>query len=68
MNDTRPLSIPVILGTPRQGRLSQFVAALVVDGPGKRKDVQASIGRGYSRSHALPPRLRPGHVSAGRAW
>jgi NAD(P)H-dependent FMN reductase len=43
MNDTRLLSIPVILGTPRQGRLSQFVAAVVVDELGKRKDVQTTL-------------------------
>jgi NAD(P)H-dependent FMN reductase len=43
MNDTRALSIPVILGTPRHGRLSEFVAAVVVDEVGKRKDVQTTL-------------------------
>jgi len=31
MNDSRPLSIPVILGTPRQGRLSEHVARVMLE-------------------------------------
>jgi NAD(P)H-dependent FMN reductase len=31
VNDDRPLSIPVILGTPRQGRLSEHVARVMVE-------------------------------------
>jgi NAD(P)H-dependent FMN reductase len=39
----RPLSIPVILGTPRQGRLSEHVAHLVVEQIGKRDRVQTGL-------------------------
>ena len=43
MNDARPLSIPVILGTPRQGRLSEHVARVMVEELCKRDGVQTSI-------------------------
>jgi NAD(P)H-dependent FMN reductase len=43
MIDTRPLSIPVILGTPRQGRLSEYVARVVVDELCKRDGMQTTL-------------------------
>jgi NAD(P)H-dependent FMN reductase len=43
MIDTNPLSIPVILGTPRQGRLSEHVARVMVEQLCKREDVQTSL-------------------------
>ena len=43
MNRDRPLSIPVILGTPRQGRLSEHVARVVVDQLSKRDGVRTSL-------------------------
>src|SRR5918911_3048382 len=43
MNDPRPLSIPVILGTPRQGRLSEHVARVMVEELCKRDGVQTSL-------------------------
>ena len=43
MNDNRPLSIPVILGTPRQGRLSEHVARLLVQEVGRRDGVQTEL-------------------------
>src|SRR5919202_507167 len=43
MNDARPLSIPVILGTPRQGRLSEHVARVMVEELCKRDGVQTSL-------------------------
>ena len=43
MNDARPLSIPVILGTPRQGRLSEHVARLVVQEIRQRDGVRTEL-------------------------
>ena len=43
MTGDRPLSIPVILGTPRQGRLSEHVANLLVEEVGKREGVQTEL-------------------------
>src|SRR4051794_27514562 len=43
VHDTRPLSIPVILGTPRQGRLSENVARLIVAQVNAREDVRADL-------------------------
>src|SRR5918911_4210780 len=43
MNDSRPLSIPVILGTPRQGRLSEHVARVMVEQLCKREGVQTTL-------------------------
>ena len=43
MNDARPLSIPVILGTPRQGRLSEHVARVMIEELCKRDGVQTSL-------------------------
>src|SRR6266567_4281587 len=43
MNETRSLSIPVILGTPRQGRLSEFVARVMVEELDKREGVQTAL-------------------------
>lgn len=39
----RPLFIPVILGTPRQGRASERVAAFVVDEVAKRPGVETEL-------------------------
>jgi NAD(P)H-dependent FMN reductase len=43
MLDTRSLSIPVILGTPRQGRLSEYVAGVVVEELCKREGMQTTL-------------------------
>lgn len=43
MADERPLFIPVILGTTRQGRMSEQVARLVSDELGKRKGVEGEL-------------------------
>jgi NAD(P)H-dependent FMN reductase len=43
MADTSQLSIPVILGTPRQGRLSEHVARVMLEQLCKRGDVVASL-------------------------
>ena len=43
MADERPLFIPVILGTTRQGRMSEHVARLVFDELGKRKGVESEL-------------------------
>ena len=43
MLGTRPLSIPVILGTPRRGRWSEHVARLLVQEIGKRQDVETGL-------------------------
>jgi NAD(P)H-dependent FMN reductase len=51
--DNRPLSIPVILGTPREGRLSEHVANLLVEEVGKREGVQTQLID--VRSLRLPP-------------
>ena len=41
--DSRPLSIPVILGTPRQGRLSEHVARVIIDEAHARDDVRTEL-------------------------
>jgi NAD(P)H-dependent FMN reductase len=43
MADEGQLSIPVILGTPRQGRLSEHVARIMIDQLCKRGDVATSL-------------------------
>ena len=43
MNEARLLSIPVILGTPRQGRLSEHVARVMLEQLGKRAAVQTAL-------------------------
>src|SRR5438874_9247184 len=43
MADTRPLFIPVILGTTRQGRMSEHVARFVFGELGKRKGVESEL-------------------------
>jgi NAD(P)H-dependent FMN reductase len=43
MDDPRPLSIPVILGTPRQGRLSEYVTRVMVEELDKRVAVCTSL-------------------------
>jgi NAD(P)H-dependent FMN reductase len=43
MNENRPLLIPVILGTPRQGRMSDHVANLVVAEISKRPGIESEL-------------------------
>jgi NAD(P)H-dependent FMN reductase len=43
MAEPTQLSIPVILGTPRQGRLSEHVARVMIEQLGKRGDVTTSL-------------------------
>ena len=43
MNHARALFIPVILGTPRQGRLSEHVARLTVEQIAKRDGIQTRL-------------------------
>ncbi|HEX4996784.1 MAG TPA: NAD(P)H-dependent oxidoreductase [Terriglobia bacterium] len=43
MNETRPISIPVILGTTRKGRMSGFAAQFVVDQLRKRDGVTTEL-------------------------
>ncbi|MDQ3812263.1 MAG: NAD(P)H-dependent oxidoreductase [Chloroflexota bacterium] len=43
LSDARPLSLPVILGTPRQGRLSEHVARLVVQEIGRRDGLRTQL-------------------------
>ncbi|EKQ66793.1 putative flavoprotein [Leptolyngbyaceae cyanobacterium JSC-12] len=38
-----PLFIPVILGTPRQGRQSEYVAKFIIEQVGLREDVQTEL-------------------------
>ena len=53
MNDARPFSIPVILGTPRQGRLSEHVSRVMLEQLGKRVGVQTALVD--VRTLQLPP-------------
>jgi NAD(P)H-dependent FMN reductase len=43
VHDSRPLSIPVILGTPRQGRLSEHVARVIIEQATTLDDVQTAL-------------------------
>ena len=43
MNNQRPLFIPVILGTPRQGRMSEHVAKFVLGEVDKRDGVETGL-------------------------
>ena len=43
MSSTRPLFIPVILGTPRQGRMSRHVARFVAAEVAKREGVETEL-------------------------
>jgi NAD(P)H-dependent FMN reductase len=43
MNDQRPLFIPVILGTPRQGRMSEQAATLMHERVGMRNGVETEL-------------------------
>jgi NAD(P)H-dependent FMN reductase len=43
MTTTRPLFIPVILGTARQGRMSEHVARFVVGELGKREAIETTL-------------------------
>ena len=43
MGDSSKLSIPVILGTPRQGRLSEHVARVMIEQLCKRADVATTL-------------------------
>jgi len=40
---TRPISAPVILGTSRQGRASEYAAGFVVDHVSKRPDIRTEL-------------------------
>lgn len=37
---TRPLFVPILLGTPRQGRMSEHAARVVREEVGNRPDVE----------------------------
>src|SRR5579885_238678 len=43
MDINRPIFIPVILGTPRQGRMSEYVARFVVEEVRKRNGVETEL-------------------------
>jgi len=43
MNSTRPLFIPVILGTSRQGRVSEHVARLLLGEVAKRDSIETEL-------------------------
>lgn len=43
MSDTRPIFVPVILGTPRQGRFSEYVARFVLGEVAKRDGVETEL-------------------------
>lgn len=43
MSSTRPIFIPVILGTPRQGRMSEYVARFVMAEVAKREGVETEL-------------------------
>ena len=43
MSAHRPFSIPVILGTPRQGRYSEYVARFVLERIQQRQDVETEL-------------------------
>jgi NAD(P)H-dependent FMN reductase len=43
MNNTRPFLIPVILGTPRKGRMSEHVANFVMNEVAKRDGVKTEL-------------------------
>jgi NAD(P)H-dependent FMN reductase len=42
-NLTSPVFAPVVLGTPRQGRLSEYAAAFVLDHISKRPDIRTEL-------------------------
>jgi NAD(P)H-dependent FMN reductase len=43
MSSTKPIFIPVILGTPRQGRMSEHVARFVIEEVRKREDIATEL-------------------------
>jgi len=43
MTTSRPLFIPVILGTPRQGRMSEHVAAFMLEEITKRDEIETTL-------------------------
>ncbi len=43
VHDSRPLSIPLILGTPRQGRLSEHVARVMIEEAHARDDFRTEL-------------------------
>lgn len=43
MSDNRPIFIPVILGTPRQGRFSEYVARFVLGEAARREGVETEL-------------------------
>src|SRR3982751_6333269 len=43
MSSNRPFFIPVVLGTPRQGRYSEYVARFVLEHMGQRRDLETEL-------------------------
>ena len=43
MTTSRPLFIPIILGTPRQGRMSEYVATFIQDEVTKREGIETTL-------------------------
>jgi NAD(P)H-dependent FMN reductase len=43
MNSDRPLFVPVILGTPRKGRYSEYVAKFVIDHVKQRRELETEL-------------------------
>src|SRR4051794_14498969 len=43
MNAHRPINIPVVLGTPRQGRYSEYVARFVLEYMQQRRDLETEL-------------------------
>src|SRR3954447_3079807 len=43
MNANRPIYIPVVLGTPRQGRYSEYVARFVLERIKQRRDLETEL-------------------------
>ena len=43
MSDTRPIFVPVILGTPRQGRFSEYVARFVLGEVAQLEGVETEL-------------------------
>jgi ssDNA-binding Zn-finger/Zn-ribbon topoisomerase 1 len=66
VNENRPLSVPMIPGTPRVGRLGERVANLLLEEAGKRQGVQMHR-RVPDRAHfdSAGPRTRSGAPPAG---
>jgi NAD(P)H-dependent FMN reductase len=56
MDTNRPIFIPVILGTSRQGRMSEHVAKFVVEEVAKRDGVETELID--IRKFRFPPQMR----------